>query len=454
MTADSAVAHFSLFRACPRRPASATRRPPPPTAAGYLADWFSKSIISLNSQILSACSYALPSPRFSLFSFRYETDRAVEPVMLSAATSASQEDRGGYGGGALLRKIGVGILAAAYVGMILGLLLTLAAILGVSLVRLWVEEPVLLRERLSFDYTAAHPTATFSFAHGSSGGGGFIGHKGIFVPKNKKVGVPLGHTFYVSLVLVMPESDYNRELGIFQVGAELISNGGSARTRSSQPCMLHFTSQPIRLMRELVWGLPLLLGITAESQRIVIPMIRHKESHPRTEAVRVTLMPRAGTVELPQVYGAEIVLKSHLPWTKEILHRWKWTLYVWATLYIYTTLLIISLCCFRPLVVPLLRGGDAGAHEEEGFASEGREEEEESDVLESWKRRRLGRYRRKRGTMVVEPKVVVEEPPETVAAVESSASSYTITREDTNPDAPREEAEDSESVCFGSGVEE
>ncbi|RAL41948.1 hypothetical protein DM860_009130 [Cuscuta australis] len=445
--------------AYPRRPASATRRPPPPppTAAGYLTDWFSKSIISLNSQILSACSYALPSPRFSLFSFRYETDRAVEPVMLSAnnASSASEDGRGGYGGGALLRKIGVGILAAAYVGMILGLLLTLAAILGVSLVRLWVEEPVLLRERLDFDYTAAHPTATFSFAHGSSGsGGGFIGHKGIFVPKNKKVGVPLGHTFYVSLVLVMPESDYNRELGIFQVGAELISNGGSARTRSSQPCMLHFTSQPIRLMKELVWGLPLLLGITAESQRIVIPMIRHKESHPRTEAIRVTLMPRSGTVELPQVYGAEIVLKSHLPWMKEILHRWKWTFYVWVTLYIYTTLIIVSLCCFRPLVVPLLRG-DAGAHGEEGFvleASEGREEEERN-VLESWKRRRLGRYRRKRGTMVDEPKVVVVEPPETVV-VESSASSYTITREDTDPDAPREEADDSESVCFGSGVEE
>ncbi|CAH9073000.1 unnamed protein product, partial [Cuscuta epithymum] len=270
--------------------------------------------------------------------------------MLSATNNAAtpEEGAGGYGG-LLLRKIGVGILAAAYVGMILMVLLVVAAVLGVVVVRWWVEEPVLLRERVNFDYTEAHPKATFSFHEQ------YYYKGGNFLVKHKTLGVPVGHTFYVSLLLLMPESDYNRELGIFQVNAELLSNGSGVRTsRSSHPCMLQFRSQPIRLMRELIWGLPLLLGITTETQKLVIPIIRHKESHPRTEAIRLTLMPRSGTQELPQIYGAEIILKSHLPWMKEVLHRWKWTFYVWATLYIYIALLIVSLCCFRPLIIPFV----------------------------------------------------------------------------------------------------
>ncbi|CAH9051386.1 unnamed protein product, partial [Cuscuta europaea] len=333
-----------------RRPLSALR--PPTTAAAAEGDEppLSTSILSLPSDTLSACLCALSSPLLSLFSFSSHSDdsRAVEPGMLSATNSAStlEEDAGGYGG-LLLRKIGVGILAAAYVGMILMVLLVLAAVLGVVVVRWWVEEPVLLRERVNFDYTDAHPKATFSFHEHYKGSN--------FLVKHKTLGVPLGHTFYVSLLLLMPDSDYNRELGIFQVNAELVSNGSGVRTsRSSHPCMLQFRSRPIRLMRELIWGVPLLLGITTETQKLVIPIIRHKETHPRTEAIHLTLMPRSGTQELPHIYGAEIILKSHLPWMKEVLHRWKWTFYMWATLYIYIALLTVSLCCFRPLIIPFL----------------------------------------------------------------------------------------------------
>nr|GMC70766.1 seipin-1 [Ipomoea batatas] len=262
---------------------------------------------------------------------------------------------------------------------------------------------------------------------------------------SKKMGVPVGHTFYVSLLLVMPESDYNRELGIFQVAAELISNNGGIVTRSSHPCMLQFRSQPIRLMRELIWGVPLLLGIATETQRIVIPMIRHKEGYPRTEAIRVILMPRASTLALPQVYEAEIILKSHLPWMKEVLYRWKWTFYVWVSMYIYMALLVVSLCCFRSLMVPVLTTTVRG-YDEEQLMLEPSDDRvgEERNVPESLKRRRLSSRRK----AMLRQKVVAE-PAETV---DSSASSYTITRDDTAP--LQEDTEDSESVCFRSGGEE
>nr|GME19141.1 seipin-1 [Ipomoea batatas] len=357
-----------------RRPVSNPRRPAPIAGAGTdredelagakearnLSEWFSK-LVALQAETVSACLSALSSPLFSRRLFGSERDRTVEPGMLAAANG-------------LVRKIGVGILAAA-----------------------------------------------------------------------KKMGVPVGHTFYVSLLLVMPESDYNRELGIFQVAAELISNNGGIVTRSSHPCMLQFRSQPIRLMRELIWGVPLLLGIASETQRIVIPMIRHKEGYPRSEAIRVILMPRASTLALPQVYEAEIILKSHLPWMKEVLYRWKWTFYVWVSMYIYMALLVVSLCCFRSLMVPVLTTTVRG-YDEEQLMLEPSDDRvgEERNVPESLKRRRLSSRRK----AMLRQKVVAE-PAETV---DSSASSYTITRDDTAP--LQEDTEDSESVCFRSGGEE
>lgn len=228
------------------------------------------------------------------------------------------------------------------------------------------------------------------------------------------------------------------------MAAELISTNRGIVTRSSHPCMLQFRSQPIRLMRELIWGLPLVLGIAAETQRIVIPMISHKESYPRTEAVRVILMPRAGTLALPQLYDAEIILKSHLPRMKELLYRWKWTFYIWVSMYIYMALLVVSLCCFRSLMVPVLTT-NARRYDEQLMLEPSEERVgEERNISESLKRRRLSSRRK----AMLRQKVMAE-PAETV---DSSASSYTITRDDTAP--LQEDTEDSESVSFRSGGEE
>lgn len=107
-------------------------------------------------------------------------------------------------------------------------------------------------------------------------------------------------------------------------------------------------------------GFPLLLGISSESQRVAIEMLGYKETRTRSEMVRVKLKPRAGTTELPQLYDAEVFMKSQLPWAKEVAHNWKWTFYVWTSLYMYILLLILLVCCFKPFVMPRLRRYGAG----------------------------------------------------------------------------------------------
>lgn len=105
----------------------------------------------------------------------------------------------------MVRKLAWGLLGVAYMAMLLLLVMVLAIFVGVGLVQMWVEEPVFLKETLHFDYTNPHPNAVFSFGGSKA-----------------KLGVPLGHTFFVSLRLLMPESDFNRDLGVFQVSSFFI----------------------------------------------------------------------------------------------------------------------------------------------------------------------------------------------------------------------------------------
>lgn len=74
---------------------------------------------------------------------------------------------------------------------------------------------MVVRERLHFDYTQPHPKAVFVFG-GSLQGLAAASGAGYF-NKHIIMGVPVGHTFTVSLELLMPESDFNRAIGVFQV---------------------------------------------------------------------------------------------------------------------------------------------------------------------------------------------------------------------------------------------
>ncbi|XP_024439619.2 seipin-1 [Populus trichocarpa] len=375
---------------------------------------------------------ALLSPFIAIFSIASDSYHraeeavdAVESVFLKAPSKVI------HGTTTLLRKIGFGIVGAVHVCMVMIVVMLLAAMLGVGLIQLWIEEPVFMRESLFFDYTDANPKAVFTF-------GGFVDDGSI---KKGLMGVPLGHTFHVSVALLMPESDHNRQIGMFQLTAEVLSADGNVKAKSSQPCMLRFRSLPIRLLRTFLMGAPLLLGISEETQKISIKMLQLKERHPRSKVIRVTLIPRAGTVCLPQLYEAEILLISKLPWTKEVVRNWKWTFYVWASIYIYITMLIIILSCCRPLVFPITAVDpsycpDSAETEYTGESkearAEGRDEKGISEVLRRWQQRR-----RKRKAIILHGEMVDS----------TECSSASITREDTSMAVDEQDIVDSESVC-------
>ncbi|XP_052728737.1 seipin-1 isoform X2 [Vigna angularis] len=364
---------------------------------GFLLPTPLPKLLSFQTDLVYNGLVSLFSPLFALFAVASqsyhraeETTHSVESAVQRAPSQIT------HGGTLLLKKLGLCFLSVAYVCMILIFFLFLATVVGVGLVRFWVEEPVSVKEKLHFDYTQPHPTALFSF-------NGFTSFKGHL--RKKQISVPVGHTFFASLVLVMPESDFNRELGVFQLTTELVSVNEHVVAKSSQPCMLRFRSSPIRLARTFLMGVPLVMGISGETQNINVEILRHREDYRRSNAIRVTLHPRAGTSNLPELYEAEILMRSNLPWTKE------------PVLF---------------LVTPQHCSNEVG----NGEAGDGNEV---CELLREWRRSRGG----KRKSRVTDGGVAE-------SVVGSSASGISMsTREDATSVSVEDDVEDSESVCLG-----
>ncbi|GAB2229148.1 hypothetical protein Droror1_Dr00023283 [Drosera rotundifolia] len=317
----------------------------------------------------------------------------------------------------IAKRIGFGLRGSLYVAAVLMVAMAVATAVGVGLVRVMVEEPLHVRERLWFDYSEERSEAVVRVE-------GRRGRKGR--------GFGVGERVWAEVVLVVPESEFNRDIGVFQLAADALTSKGETIAKSSQPCMLLFRSRPIRLIRTFLMGVPLLLGITQETQTITINVLCYKETrNMRTDAIRVTLMPRAGTPHLPQLYHAEIVFCSQLPRMKELVYKWKYTLYVWSSIYSCITIISVLLYRYRSLVFPTMTTPISGVREvviREVKEPVAEREKEYSETL-----RRCQQYRKKRKAALLSRSFE-----ETVG---SSACSCTIT-------TVEEEVGDSESVCL------
>ena len=107
-------------------------------------------------------------------------------------------------------------LCSIYVFCALIGLLVSSFVIGIWLMRIIVEEPVQATRTLNFDYTKANPVAFFPMmSHNSP--------SGLIPPVDENVKsaevrvIPYNHILQLTVSLTLPESEYNRKLGVFQV---------------------------------------------------------------------------------------------------------------------------------------------------------------------------------------------------------------------------------------------
>jgi seipin len=164
--------------------------------------------------------------------------------------------------------------------------------------------------------------------------------------------------------------------------------------------MLRFRSLPIRLMNTFFTGLPILLGICTETQKLTIEILCYTESRHRTNTISIKLKPRAGIGDLPQMYTSKVKIRTQLPWMKQLVYNWKWTLYVWTTFYVHGFILIQIACYLKPSVfgltswLPTEKPSDVERERKKAIVREREERGQLTEKPRKWRDRMNKRRRR------------------------------------------------------------
>ncbi|XP_076957101.1 seipin-2-like [Bidens hawaiensis] len=260
----------------------------------------------------------------------------------------------------LCARIGWALLWVAYCGFVLLSLLVSALVISGVIVKRVVDEPVQITEQLVFDYTKDTPTA---FAPVIS-----CTESALLVYKRKsKIGigrfvgtraVPVGHELKATVSLVLPESDYNRKLGIFQVRVDFLSSDNTLLTTSRRPSMLRFKSDPIRLLSTFLKLPSLLTGYPSETQTLRININGYTEKAIPLSCLRVAIEQRAEFAKgagVPEIYSAFIKLESRFSFLKRMLWYWKWLIYMWISMMMFVMELLFTMLCCAPVIFPWVR---------------------------------------------------------------------------------------------------
>ncbi|XP_058217597.1 seipin-2-like [Rhododendron vialii] len=258
-------------------------------------------------------------------------------------------------------RLGWAFFCSVYVFFVLfGLLVTGFLLGGFAMSRL-VEKPMEMTEAINFDYTKESPAAFVPIVSypGPAVSSGLISRESVesveSVESAKVVrAIPYNHKLRLTLSLTLPESEYNRKLGVFQVRVEFLSASGRATASSTHPCMLRFKSHPIHLLETAFKAAPLMTGFQSESQTLDIKISDFTEGHEPTACLKVVLEQRAGYQSgagIPQLYTASIALESELPQLKKIVWCWRRTVFVWISVMMYLTEVVVVLVLFRAVVM-------------------------------------------------------------------------------------------------------
>ncbi|XP_027111988.1 seipin-2-like [Coffea arabica] len=254
-----------------------------------------------------------------------------------------------------------GLLWSVYVCVVLVVLLVSAFVVGGILMNAAVEEPVRIKEILNFDYTQKSPIAYVPIIGCPGPDCGIQSSENFDVLKFDGMRViPLDHKLQVTVSLTLPESDYNRNLGIFQVRVDFLDPDGKAVASSRHPCMLPFKSRPIRLLLTFLKVAPLLTGYTSESQDLIIKFKGFTEGGRPTSCLRVTIVQRAQFAHgagVPEIYAASLTLESEQPLLKRIVWYWRRTLFIWVSMTVFTVELLFTLLCCNSIIIPRVNLG-------------------------------------------------------------------------------------------------
>ncbi|KAJ4916842.1 putative adipose-regulatory protein (Seipin) [Raphanus sativus] len=265
-------------------------------------------------------------------------------------------------------KFGWGLFRAFYVGLVLFGLLVSAFVVGGFVVNRVADKPFVIKEEvLNFDYTKNSPEVfvPITSCAGVACDDGSCKESNEVVKKIRGLrAIPRDHKLVITLSLTLPESFYNKNLGMFQVRVDFLSADGQTLDTIRRPCMLRFRSEPIRLVQTFFKVVPLVTGYVSEIQTLTLKLKGFAEKNTPTACLKVMIEQRAEFrpgAGIPELYDASLSLQSDLPFFKRVIWKWRRTLFVWISMSLFFTELLFALVFCRSLVIPRTRVTDIPA---------------------------------------------------------------------------------------------
>ncbi|XP_068624488.1 seipin [Battus philenor] len=128
-----------------------------------------------------------------------------------------------------------------------------------------------------------------------------------------------GQPYRIKLVLDMPETQVNKDLGMFMVCAQMRAKGGVFVSSSCRSAMIRYRSKLHQLIRTTVFAPLFLSGVDEEKQQIHVELFSDFVDDPElpvTDAY-VELQSR-----FAQTYGCELHVQAHFTGLRYLMYYW------------------------------------------------------------------------------------------------------------------------------------
>ncbi|XP_044727667.1 seipin [Chrysoperla carnea] len=129
----------------------------------------------------------------------------------------------------------------------------------------------------------------------------------------------MGQPYKVEITLEMPESEANKELGMFMVCADFRTKAGELVHTSCRSAMLQYNSPLLDTLRTIVLSPGLILGATKQKQNIQIELFSDYEDDQERPVTDVYIEIQSQNIEL---YSATLLISAHFSGLRYMMFHW------------------------------------------------------------------------------------------------------------------------------------
>ncbi|KAF6214473.1 hypothetical protein GE061_009216 [Apolygus lucorum] len=129
----------------------------------------------------------------------------------------------------------------------------------------------------------------------------------------------VGQPYKITVTMELPESESNKQLGMFMVCGQMVGKGGASVAHSCRSTMLRYRSPLLHVLRLFALGPFFVFNFMEEKQTLSVELFSSFEEDQNFPATDMYLELKSDRVE---VYSAKVQIDAHLSGLRYIMFHW------------------------------------------------------------------------------------------------------------------------------------